>query len=101
VSDYYDPDGKAINLTEWLNIWKSSDRVVAKSVTKNGCLISTVYLGMNHRWGAGPPLIYETMTFPPDGDNGELDMERYTTRAEAEAGHARMVAKWAKIERGE
>ena len=90
MSDFYDPNGNMITLIDWVNIWKKTDRVVAKTTLTNGIVVSTVYLGVNHRWGAGPPLIYETMTFGPD----EMDMERYSTRAEAEAGHAEMVAKW-------
>ncbi len=56
--------------------------------------ISTVWLlGINHQFGDGPPLYYETMVFRGD-EMEDLDMERYTTREEAYAGHDRMVAKW-------
>lgn len=51
--------------------------------------VSTVFLGVDHRFGAsGPPLLFETMVFggPLDGEQ-----ERYCTRAEAIAGHAAMV----------
>jgi len=49
-------------------------------------MISTVFLGLDHGWGTGPPLLFETMVF-----NGPLheDMDRYTTWAQAEAGHAK------------
>lgn len=51
--------------------------------------ISTVFLGVDHSFGMGPPLWFETMVF-----RGPLDERqwRYTTWAEAEAGHARIVA---------
>lgn len=52
-----------------------------------------MWLGMNHTFGDATPLIFETMVFPED-DWGEIDMERYSTEAEAIKGHARMVAKW-------
>jgi len=39
-------------------------------------------------------MIFETMVFPKHGDWGELDCMRYSTEAEALAGHADMVAKW-------
>ena len=50
--------------------------------------ISTVYLGLNHRYDAGPPLLYETMIF-----GGPLDQEqfRYTSWQEAEQGHQEAV----------
>lgn len=51
--------------------------------------ISTVFLGLDHRLGAGPPDIYETMIF-----GGPLDQAqaRCATHAEAEEQHKRMVA---------
>ena len=50
--------------------------------------VSTVWLGMNHRFEEGPPLIFETMVF-----GGEHDEEqwRWSTPAEARAGHAAVV----------
>lgn len=47
--------------------------------------VSTVYLGLNHRWGDGPPLIFETMTFPDE------EQWRYSTEAEAKENHAFLV----------
>lgn len=90
MSDFYDPDGNMISLIEWTNIWKKTNRVVAKTDLPGGAHVSTVYLGLDHRYGYGPPLIYETIVFNPD----EVDMQRYSTREEALAGHAEMVAKW-------
>lgn len=50
--------------------------------------VSTVWLGMNHRFGDGPPLIFETMVF-----GGEYNDEqwRWSTPPEARAGHAAVV----------
>ena len=64
------------------------DRTVAKT-TGGEPLVSTVFLGLDHQWGYGPPLVFETMLFdgPEDGYQ-----ERYATWAEAEAGHERAVA---------
>lgn len=55
-----------------------------------GWRVSTVFLGLDHAFGAQPPLLFETLIFsgPLDGE-----MERYSTWAEAEAGHARFVDK--------
>ncbi len=51
--------------------------------------VSTVFLGVDHNFMGGQPVLWETLVF-----NGPLDMEqrRYTSRAEAEIGHAQMVA---------
>lgn len=51
--------------------------------------ISTVWLGIDHGWGNGRPVIFETMIFGFD-DDFEYQ-ERYCTEAEAVEGHARAV----------
>jgi hypothetical protein len=46
--------------------------------------VSTVFMGINHSFGCGPPLLWETMAFPAE----EFDLqERYTSMPEAIAGH--------------
>jgi len=64
--------------------WKLGDTVVGK------VNVSTVWLGLDHQWGDGPPLIFETMVF---GGRGKLAdaQQRYATREQALAGHAEMV----------
>ena len=51
--------------------------------------VSTVWLGIDHQFGNGPPLIFETMTFR--GTHALGDQERYSTEAQAIEGHRRMV----------
>lgn len=66
------------------------DRHVAVSLRGepgNEHRISTVFLGINHRFVPGPPLLFETMIFGPDG-NADDYQERYETRFEALIGHA-------------
>lgn len=48
-------------------------------------VVSTVFLGLDHRHGEGEPILWETLVF-----GGPLDdeMERYESRAEANAGQA-------------
>lgn len=53
-----------------------------------GGYVSTVFLGLNHRFGPGKPLLFETMVF--GGPHDEL-CDRYETWEEAEAGHRRAV----------
>ncbi|MEU6674851.1 hypothetical protein [Streptomyces sp. NPDC046925] len=52
-------------------------------------LVSTVWLGLNHQFGDGPPLLFETMVF--GSERTEQYTDRYSTLAEAEAGHAETV----------
>lgn len=52
--------------------------------------VSTVFLGIDHNHGWGAPRWFETMVFVA----GEgVDLVRYSTWEEAEAGHAAMVKK--------
>lgn len=50
--------------------------------------VSTVFLGLNHSHGGGPPVLYETMIFGGKHDERQY---RYHTREEAATGHARVV----------
>ena len=64
-----------------------NSRVVAKTETGNGD-VSTVFLGLDHAYDNGPPMIFETMVF---GGPLDQEIERYSTWEQAEAGHAAMV----------
>ncbi|MCP4607716.1 MAG: hypothetical protein GY845_03225 [Planctomycetes bacterium] len=70
--------------TQWLS---SADRKVKRENVGESD-VSTVFLGVNHAWDDGPPLVFETLVFdgPLDGE-----MERYSTWAEAVKGHDEMV----------
>jgi hypothetical protein len=37
---------------------------VAETTLKDGTWISTVWIGLDHQFGEGKPLIFETMAFP-------------------------------------
>jgi hypothetical protein len=93
MSDNYILEGhKAIpctDLLEWAKQFGSIDRHVADE-TIEGIRISTVFLGLNHSFGCGPPLLFETMVFGGILDN---EMDRYTTWEQAEEGHKQMVQK--------
>lgn len=78
------------DLMEWAKFFERGDdaRRVGHT-TFDGGYVSTVFLGLDHRYGApGDPLIFETMIFggPHDGYQ-----ERYSTWDQAEAGHAEAV----------
>jgi hypothetical protein len=51
--------------------------------------VSTVFLALDHAFGDGPPVLWETMVFGPEPwDDWTM---RYTSKAEAQAGHALVV----------
>lgn len=97
MADYYDRDGRPMTLMEWASAFETrmEKKRVAETTLPNGRWVSTVWLGLNHAFGNGPPLIFETMVFDTHEGMGEVDCERYSTEAEALAGHAALCEKWA------
>ncbi len=63
-------------------------RQIAIDVLDGAVTISTVFLGLDHGFGGGRPVLFETLVFggPLDGE-----MDRYCTYDEAEAGHTAML----------
>ena len=83
---------------EWLEN-AGKERIVKQQTLKNGNFVSTVFLGLDHNFGIGKPLLFETMVFSNTKDLDELDMNRYSTYKEAEKGHKLMVEKWKKLKK--
>ena len=75
------------DLTEWARWMEMTDRKVAKEETINGD-ISTIFLGLDHSFGDGPPLLFESLVF---GGTLDQEMDRYETWEQAEVGHKAMV----------
>lgn len=95
---YYNRNGTPCedqNALAWAKGFEK-DRKVAKDILPDGKRVSTVFLGLDHNYGNGLPLIFETMVFPSEGDSSDLDMDRYSTEEQALEGHKRMVEKWRK-----
>lgn len=55
--------------------------------------VSTVWLGVDHSFGEGIPLIFETMVFA-EGDSMDLDCRRYATEEQARGGTSRPWLSW-------
>lgn len=70
----------------WMEHSGEQRKVAATRI--KGAFVSTVFLGLDHRWGEGPPILFETLVF---GGKLEGEMNRYTTWDEAERGHQDMV----------
>jgi hypothetical protein len=86
-------DGKTpvpVDLMTWAKWFETADdkRVVAKSNVGDAS-VSTVFLGLNHQWGDGPPLLFETIIF--GGEHNEWQ-DRCSTWKDAEAMHQKACA---------
>lgn len=86
--DIYDKQGRSINLVEYEELLKHDGYKVVDVTTINDVTISTVWLGINHNYGEGAPVIFETLVF---GGTHDGSMERYNTEDEALEGHEAMV----------
>ncbi len=89
MSSHYILDGHTpitTDLMTWAKWFeKGNDNRRVASTKKNGIHVSTVFLGIDHQWGEGPPLLFETMIF--GGENDEWQ-DRCSTWDEAEKMHA-------------
>lgn len=84
------------DLQRWGTWFENADRKVGSTkVGKSN--ISTVFLGLDHAWGGGDPLLWETMVF-----GGRLDQEQDRcsgSRQDALAMHDLMVRKVKRVMR--
>jgi len=105
---YYNHEGEVISLDEWSALISLPEyKIVARdqvfvrdahsqidyeegTARMRGVVsISTVWLGLDHSWWGGPPIIFETMIFGGAHDEAQW---RYATHLEAIQGHADAVA---------
>lgn len=80
----------------WGHWFKKAKRHVALDEV-DGHRVSTVFLGIDHSFSGGTPILFETMVFR-GYSSSDLACERCSTWEQAEAQHAAMVAR---VRRGE
>ena len=87
---YFDKAGEPVTFFEWAELREEPGyRRIGFTEVCEGVEVSTVWLGMNHNWYDGPPIIFETLVF---SDDTGTECYRYSTEAQAVAGHDRVVA---------
>lgn len=90
---YFDKEGLAISMQSWAMLMESPTyRVIKQDDLADGRWVSTVWLGLNHAFGSGKKMIFETMAFTSKVDGDVVDARRYSTVKEAIVGHNEMVA---------
>lgn len=91
--DHYDRAGNRISMRDWGRLRQfGGDYMIVKQETIGDYFVSTVWLGLDHGFGRGAPVIFETMVFHT-GSSSDLDCERYCTEEEASEGHERIADK--------
>ena len=77
------------DVIEWGRWFNGKNRHVGDDHFGEDVRVSTVFLGLDHRYdNKGPPLVFETMVFGPYGGGEQY---RYSTWDDAEAGHKATV----------
>lgn len=93
MSDKYILDGKKAvpepNLMKWAQWFESADRVVKQEMIGD-VKVSTVFLGLDHSFGEGGPMLFETMIF---GGKHDEDQDRCSTWEQAEEMHQKAINK--------
>jgi hypothetical protein len=101
-SDLYvlDDEGRPIQLDRstpdyeliWARFFEQHDRRIVQQDVIGPYWVSTIFLGIDHAWGGGAPVLWETMVFADkklegDGFPIDFDQRRYRSREDAIAGH--------------
>lgn len=93
---YYILDGDnhavAVDLMTWAQWFEDAERRIGYTQITSQCWVSTVFLGLDHSWREGPPILFETMIFggPKSIDESQW---RYSSYDDAMVGHAMAVKK--------
>lgn len=89
MSKYYIMEDKKTvpcDLMTWAKMFEGNRHVADETI--GGARVSTVFLGLDHSFCGGRPLLFETMVF---GGALDQEQERCSTWDEAEKMHAAMV----------
>lgn len=81
-------------LMEWAEQFERMSRHVACEVVL-GKKVSTIWLGLDHSFCGGEPLVFETMVFSEYDRGTDIYMDRYSTWDKAIAGHQKAI-EWVK-----
>lgn len=94
---FYDRGGVPISMEEWSSLL-GTELYRRVAWTEIGpYVVSTVWLGLDHSHGSGPPMIFESMVFTASEWNErygrllDIDVMRYSTEEEAHRGHDELV----------
>lgn len=97
TNSFIGKDGRRLTFREADKLLSDrSYKVVRQTkLSKPQLFVSTVWLGLDHRFGGGnPPLIFETMVFCDATGWSDLDCRRYATEEEALVGHQEVLCAW-------
>lgn len=83
------------DVLEWGEWMQTHSRRVRLTKLPGFRRLSTIFLGLDHRFGEGDPLLFETMLLQSSGRDDAC--ERYETWDEALSGHQLMLNQYARF----
>jgi hypothetical protein len=92
------------DVVAWSQWIRTADRVIVQTAVPNETTggqvkVLTVFIGLDHQFSEGPPILFETVV--DGGERGKI-IGRYSTIEEARRGHAEIVESIAQpLTRGE
>ena len=86
------PCYEAVQWGIWMEAARNEQRLHVGSTEVDGMVVSTVFLGLDHNFMGGEPLLFETMIFNKYGSAVD-GQSRYHTWQEADMGHKAVVLK--------
>lgn len=96
-----DDDGVPLQVDDvfvWAEWYEhAKEQRIVRQTKKNGVLVSTVFLGIDHSFSRSraAPILWETLVFGGEHDG---ETERYIARADAVKGHDEMCQRvWANV----
>jgi hypothetical protein len=87
---YYDRQGQPMDRMDWVVKFEDRDYKTVEQTEIGEAFVSTVWMGIDHNFGEGSPLIFETMIFGGDHDGCQW---RWATEDDARIGHRLTVEK--------
>jgi hypothetical protein len=94
MNKYYlneDKTYRPAGLMEWAEQFETMDRHVLDDKI-DGHRVSTIWLGLDHNYFGGKPLVFETMIFVDEDGGNDIYCDRYSTWEEAEKGHMQALS---------
>lgn len=120
---HFDKYGRPLSLQEWAALLEDRDyrrvgytELPPTALVPEASFLSTTWLGLDHAFGPGPPILFETMRFLvatrtstnpvtgerfafhpevefpcPHDETERTEQVRYATEEQARLGHARIV----------
>jgi hypothetical protein len=80
------------DVTVWGAWMHTDENIIVAQEDVGDLLVSTVFLGLDHAFGGGAPILWETIVFGSGGTSLDGYPRRYRGRLEALKGHVDALA---------